>query len=182
MKTFSLLPGTASKISAAVIGVLLVGAITFATRPSLSIADESQKPRTDLQTNDSRARDQAQAMADVGYRFANLWFATANTNWPLAKYYSESLRSHLKSAIEIRPIRTTKSGGEVNLERMLKAVTDTMDGLDGAIDSKSVVQFENAFHQTMAACYSCHAACDKAYLRLRIPETDGSKIIDFAPH
>jgi hypothetical protein len=35
----------------------------------------------------SRPVDQAHVMADVGYHFANLWFAVKNGNWPLAQYY-----------------------------------------------------------------------------------------------
>jgi hypothetical protein len=57
-----------------------------------------------------------------------------------------------------------------------------MQGLEIAIDSESTAKFENAYRQTMAGCYSCHVTCEKPYLRLRIPETKNSTVINFAPH
>jgi hypothetical protein len=32
--------------------------------------------------------DQSHAMKDVGYHFANLWFAAEKKNWPLADFYA----------------------------------------------------------------------------------------------
>src|SRR5438128_5684363 len=40
--------------------------------------------------------DQSHAMKDVGYHFTNLWFAGQKKNWPLAKFYLEETRSHLR--------------------------------------------------------------------------------------
>jgi hypothetical protein len=39
---------------------------------------------------------QSHAMADVDYHFSNLWFAAANGNWPLAQFYLDETRSHLR--------------------------------------------------------------------------------------
>jgi len=39
--------------------------------------------------------DQAHAMSDVDYHFANLWFAGQQENWPLAEFYLNETRSHL---------------------------------------------------------------------------------------
>src|SRR6185369_13558026 len=65
--------------------------------------------------------DQSHAMADVGYHFANLWFAGNKKNWPLAKFYLDETRSHLKWAVRIIPVRKTKAG-DVDLRGILEAV------------------------------------------------------------
>src|SRR6185295_1108918 len=36
--------------------------------------------------------DQSHAMKDVGYHFANLWFAGQKKNWPLADFYWSETR------------------------------------------------------------------------------------------
>jgi hypothetical protein len=63
-----------------------------------------------VQTLRERLPDQAHAMADVGYHFANLWFAAEKQNWPLANYYLGETRSHLRWAVRIHPVRKTKAG------------------------------------------------------------------------
>src|SRR5260221_13623786 len=69
--------------------------------------------------------DQAHAMADVGYHFANLWFAADKENWPLAKYYLGETRSHLKWAVRIHPVRKTSAGAEVDLKGILDAIDNS---------------------------------------------------------
>jgi glucose/arabinose dehydrogenase/cytochrome c1 len=126
--------------------------------------------------------DQAHAMTDVGYHFANLWFAGQNKNWDLARYELETTRSHLKSAVKIRPVYATKSGAQVDLNAILDAVNNTMLKAAGeAIDSRDAAGFEAAYRQTMSGCYACHASCEKPFLRVQIPQLPGSTIIDFAP-
>ena len=43
--------------------------------------------RTEVERLKAIVPDQSHAMADVGYHFANLWFAGNKKNWPLAKFY-----------------------------------------------------------------------------------------------
>ena len=35
-------------------------------------------------------------MMDVDYHFANLWFAGQSKNWPLAQFYLNETRAHLR--------------------------------------------------------------------------------------
>jgi hypothetical protein len=65
---------------------------------------------------------QSHAMADVDYHFSNLWFAAANENWPLAQFYLNETRSHLRWAVRIRPVRRLSTGGEFDLRPMLQGV------------------------------------------------------------
>ena len=113
------------------VGLLLGGASQFVFAPAVLQARAEQTPQPDvrelrqplIETNslDGRLPDQAHAMADVGYHFANLWFAADKQNWPLANYYLGETRSHLRWAVRIHPVRQTKAG-EVDLKGILDAV------------------------------------------------------------
>ena len=59
--------------------------------------------------------DQSHAMKDVGYHFANLWFAAEKKNWPLADFYASETRSHLRWAVRIIPVRKDPQGHEIRL-------------------------------------------------------------------
>src|SRR5437867_802044 len=127
--------------------------------------------------------DQSHAMVDVGYHFANLWFAADKENWPLAKYYLEETRSHLNWAVRIHPVRTTKAGGEVDLKGILQAIDNSfLSEIDGAITNKDTGRFKTAYRQTLEGCYACHKACDKSFLRPQIPSAPSVAILNFDPN
>ena len=54
--------------------------------------------------------DQAHIMADVGDHFTNLWFAGTAANWPLADFYLNETKSHLRWAVRRIPIRKDNQG------------------------------------------------------------------------
>src|SRR5713226_8633760 len=114
----------------------------------------------DLQTLSERSPDQSHAMADVGYHFANLWFAADKQNWPLANYYLGETRSHLRWAVRLHPVRQTKAG-EVDLKGILDAV-------------------DNSF--LIEICYACHKACEKPFLRPQVPNAASMSILNFDPN
>jgi len=127
--------------------------------------------------------DQSHAMVDVGYHFANLWFAADKENWPLAKYYLEETRSHLNWAVRIHPVRTTKAGGEVDLKGILQAIDNSfLSEIDGAITNKDTGRFKTAYRQTLEGCYACHKACEKSFLRPQIPSAPSVSILNFDPN
>src|SRR5260221_10054124 len=127
--------------------------------------------------------DQVHAMADVGYHFANLWFAADKENWPLAKYYLEETRSHLNWAVRLHPVRTTKAGSEVDLKGILQAIDNSfLTEIDGAITNKDTAKFKTAYHQTLEGCYACHQACEKPFLHLQVPTAPSVSILNFDPN
>ncbi len=127
--------------------------------------------------------DQSHAMVDVGYHFANLWFAADKENWPLAKYYLEETRSHLNWAVRIHPVRTTKAGSEVDLKGILQAIDNSfLTEIDGAITNKDTAKFKTAYRQPLEGCYACHKACEKAFLRPQVPTAPGVTILNFDPN
>jgi hypothetical protein len=127
--------------------------------------------------------DQAHAMQDVDYHFTNLWFAANQGNWPLAQFYFNETRSHLRWAVRIIPVRKDSAGREIKLEDILQAVENSpLKQLDEAIAAKDREKFVAAYEFTLTSCYSCHKAADKPYLRPRIPDHPASTIINFDPN
>ena len=122
-------------------------------------------------------------MGDVGYHFANLWFAAEKENWPLAKYYLQETRSHLYWAVRLHPVRTTSTGAEVNLNGILQAIDNSfLTEIDSAITNKDTTKFKAAYRQTLEGCYACHKACEKPFLRPQIPGAASVSILNFDPN
>ena len=125
---------------------------------------------------------QSHAMADVDYHFSNLWFAAENGNWPLAQFYLGETRSHLEWAVRIRPVRQLSTGGEFDLRPMLQGVESSeLATLRSSLDKRDKGAFEQAYRQTIGACFACHQIAEKPYLRPHIPDAPSSRMIDFRP-
>ena len=174
------------------VGLLLSGAPGLVLEPLVLQGHAQQimppKPsaavtaQLDLQTLSERSPDQSHAMADVGYHFANLWFAVDNQNWPLAKYYLGETRSHLRWAVRLHPVRQTKAG-EVDLKRILDAVDNSLlSEIGAAITNKDPSIFQIAYRQTIEGCYACHKACEKPFLRPQVPNAASVSILNFDPN
>jgi hypothetical protein len=126
--------------------------------------------------------DQSHVMKDVGYHFSNLWFAGRSGNWPLAGFYLNETRSHLRWAVRVRPVRRTASG-EVDLRSILDGVDRSLlTAVQKTIEAKDLAAFSKAYRDTLSGCYACHQASEKPYLRPRVPEAPEGKMIDFLPN
>jgi hypothetical protein len=175
-------------------GLLLGNSLTGSqSNPFVTQAQAQPKPepkpgtvdaqQLDLQRLSERVPDQAHVMVDVGYHFANLWFAADKENWPLANYYLGETRSHLKWAVRIHPVRKVSSGAEVNLNGILEAVdSGLLADVARAITNKDAVKFKAAYQQTLQGCYACHTACEKPYLHPQVPTATDAPIISFDPN
>ena len=144
-------------------------------------AGEIAALRAELEVLKGRLPDQSHAMKDVGYHFANLWFAGQKKNWPLARFYLDETRSHLKWAVRIIPVRKTKAG-DVDLRGILEAVDGSMLAeIQKAIQAEDIAKFTNSYRLSLEGCYSCHTASEKPYLRPQIPEQPEARVINFDP-
>ena len=180
--------------SAQRVAVLAVGLVTAVSVgfwdsriASAQSPDASQPDMAALSTQIDALRglipSQSHAMADVDYHFANLWFAAKNSNWPLAEFYLNEAKSHLNWAVRIRPVRRLSSGAEFDLRPVLQGVENSsLADLKVSIDKHDHKAFETAYRQTISACYACHRAAEKPYLRLHIPEAPATRIIDLRPN
>lgn len=127
--------------------------------------------------------DQAHAMHDVDYHFTNLWFAATQGHWPLAEFYLNETRSHLRWAVRIIPVRKDNQGLEVRLEDILQSVENgPLKQVEEAIKQKDPTAFTSAYEFTLTGCYGCHKSSEKPYLRPRIPDRPATSMISFDPH
>lgn len=123
---------------------------------------------------------QSHAMTDVGYHWANLWFAAERRNWPLATFYFDEARQHVRWTILIRPVRKDADGQPVDLKSIFEGIdTGVLSAVSQAIAQKDHPRFVVAYKQALEACYSCHKASGKPYLRPMIPQTPREPIINF---
>jgi hypothetical protein len=126
---------------------------------------------------------QSHAMTDVGYQFANLWFAGRQRNWPLATFYFNETRSHIRWTIRIRPVRKGPDGNPVELQGIFDGIDNgVLNTVKAAIDAQDPAKFDAAYRITVEACYSCHKASGLPHLRPMIPQTPGQPIINPDPN
>ncbi len=151
----------------------------------VDVTSEIAALRAEVERLKTLVPDQAHAMEDVGYHFANLWFAADKKNWPLAMFYLNETRSHLRWAVRIIPVRKTSTGLDVELKGILDAVDNTegvmLSAIKTAIEQQNIVAFTNAYTQTIEGCHSCHKAAEKPFIRPQIPKALAEHIINLDP-
>jgi cytochrome c553 len=163
-----------------------VGAATASTQ---GIAAGDAKDSGDLDTLRSdvarlkaNAPSQSHTMSDVGYHWTNLWFAGEKKNWPLAKFYFDETRQHILWTIRLRPVRKGPDGNDVNLVPIFEGIdTSAFKAMADAIQQQDAQKFAAAYRTTLEACYGCHKASGKPYLRPTIPTAPSQAIINFDP-
>jgi hypothetical protein len=135
-----------------------------------------------IETIKGKLPDQAHAMQDVGYHFSNLWFAGQQSNWPLAEFYNNEVRSHLRWAVRIIPVRKDSAGKDIDLQPILEAFENgPWTHVQKAIAAKDRAAFETAYRFTIETCYSCHKVSEKGFLRPQIPTHPETPVINFDP-
>ena len=151
-------------------------------------ADAAVAPKVDdltaLKTEVARLKemvtDQSHVMADVSYHYCNLWFAGQGENWPLAQFYCDETRSHLKWAVRVIPVRKDREGREVDLRAILDALEQTtLKDLDAAVKSNNKEKFTAAYKAQLENCMACHRAASKEYIKLHVPERADAGMVEF---
>ena len=136
--------------------------------------------RADIARLKVNAPSQSHTMSDVGYHWTNLWFAAEKKNWPLAMFYFEEARSHILWTIQLRPVRKGPDGSDVNLVPIFESIdTSAFKSVADAIQTQNSAAFSAAYRETLQACYGCHKASGKPYLRPMIPTGPAQAIINF---
>jgi hypothetical protein len=176
-----------------VMGCVLLGAlaivVTNAVLPPAVKVEAQARPRVDamqLQADVNRLKElvpsQSHTMADVGYNWANLWFAAEKKNWPLAQFYFDEAHAHILWTIRIRPVRRNPDGSPVDIKTLFDGIdSGALSAVKEAIAKKDSAQFVTTYKTALEACYACHQASAKPYLRPTIPQAPPSAIINFDP-
>jgi hypothetical protein len=143
-------------------------------------ADDLEALRADVARLKANAPSQSHSMSDVGYHWTNLWFAGEKKNWPLAKFYFDESRQHILWTIRLRPVLKGPDGQDVNLVPIFESIdTSALKAVADAIQSQNSAAFSAAYRTTLEACYSCHKASGKPYLRPTVPTVPTQSIINF---
>ena len=186
----------ARMILPAVIGALIGGgAVAYVHRNDVTSAaasgaatavdggaarDNLDALRADVARLKTNAPSQSHTMSDVGYHWTNLWFAAEKKNWPLAQFYFEETRAHILWTIQLRPVRKAPDGSDVNLVPIFESIdTSAFKAVADSIQTQNSAAFAAAYRETLQACYGCHKASGKPYLRPMVPTEPGQSIINF---
>lgn len=138
--------------------------------------------KADVQTLKDKAVSASVAMADVGFHWANLWFAGTSQNWALANYYYSEARNHVAWLTRVTPAPKGPDGKLVELKPIFEAIdTSAFAAVKTAIANKDSKAFPGAYREALEACYSCHKAVGRPYLRPQIPKTAPQPIINLDP-
>ena len=188
--------GLVRVILPAVIGVLIgAGGVAYLHRNDVTAAagsratgvadegaarDDLKALRADVARLKANAPSQSHTMSDVGYHWTNLWFAAEKKNWPLAQFYFEESRDHILWTIRLRPVRKGPDGNDVNLVPIFESIdTSAFKAIADAIQTKNSAAFSDAYRVTLGACYACHKAAGKPYLRPEVPTEPAQSIVNF---
>jgi hypothetical protein len=85
------------------------------TAPKTLVADITAM-QADISHLKEVVPSQSHTMTDVAYQFSSLWFAGKENNWPLAGFFLNEARQHIRWTIRIRPIRKDLQGYPVDLQ------------------------------------------------------------------
>lgn len=99
------------------------------------------------------------AMVEVGYRYAELFFAGRDGNWGYADYQLKKIETAVANGVERRPRRAASA-------RMLDAV---LPAVRAAITAKNAEAFAPAFSTLTATCNACHQAEQVPFITVRPP-------------
>ena len=123
---------------------------------------------------------QSHTMHDVGYHWANLWFAAEKKNWPLATYFFNEARQAMRWTMLVRPVRQLPGGGTVNIKGIFDAVDPSAFAtVQIAIEDQDSAAFTAAYKTALTACQSCHASAGLPFLRPVVPTAPPTTILGF---
>lgn len=180
-----MLSGLMQRIQSGALAVVLLAAAVHAQSGAGTQGDSAAQLaalRAEIETLRRAMPGHAHVMTELDYRYANLWFAAQNHNWPLAEFYLNETRSNLNWMIRIRPTRRLASGQDLDISPVVKSVEDGgLASLRTAIVKQDSKAFAAAYRQALEQCYACHKLIEKPYLRPRIPEAPASRMIYMQP-
>ena len=173
----------------ALIGGLVVWRISALGQTSTKDQAKAETPKIDLTAlNNDVARlksitpSNSHIMEDVSFHYSNLWFAGQKKNWPLAMFYYNETRNHIRWLLQKNPTTKTPEGEVVNLQGIFDGLdTSSLATLKKSIEDKNIDEFTQAYKLMLDGCYSCHKSAGRPYLRPVIPTVPPQSIISYSP-
>jgi hypothetical protein len=101
------------------------------------------------------------AMAEVGYRYTELFFAVTDRNWDYAEYQLDKIELALKLAVERRPKRAASA------ETFL---SEDWDAVKAGLRSRQPERAGESVRRLRTACMKCHVAEQVPFFTVQLPE------------
>ena len=100
-------------------------------------------------------------MAEVAYRYTEMYWGGVDGNWDYAAHMQEELRKALELGLERRPEYRASA------ENFL--LKTTLPQMGEAIKKKDPALFKQRIDALRAACTACHAAEKHAFIKIAVP-------------
>lgn len=100
-------------------------------------------------------------MAEVSYRYGEMYFGGIEGNWDYAAHMAMTLEQALRLGLEREPAR------RVNAESLL--LKGPLPQIFDAIKKKDAALFKQRIETLRAACTACHAAEKHAFIKIGLP-------------
>ena len=177
-----------------VFALVLLASVSIGCRPAPAPAStpsaaeiekdkEIEALKAEVQTLKDKAVSASVAMADVSFHWSNLWFAGQAKNWPLAAYYYNESRNHVRWLIRINPKPKGPEGELVDLQGIFDSLDkSTFAAVKTAIDNKDSAGFETTYRAALESCYQCHKSVGRPYLKLQMPKVAPQTIVNLDPN
>jgi hypothetical protein len=121
-------------------------------------------------------------MEDVSFHYSNLWFSGQKKNWPLAMFYYNETRNHIRWLVVKSPTTKTPDGEVVNLQGIFDGIdTSSLAMVKKSIEDKNIDEFNSSYKLMLESCYACHKSAGRPYLRPMIPTVPPQAIINYSP-
>ena len=181
-------PSAASGLRILIFSVLAVAGCQQAPPPAATTTATPAAPAaaSTLERDVAHLKDvvpaQSHTMIDVGYHMSNLWFAAQKQNWDFAAFEVDETRNRIRWTLRISPTRKTPDGSILDMTPVFDGIDKSvLTPLKEAVAKKDLKAFVPAYRDMLEACYQCHKAAGKPYLRPMIPSTPPQSIISYDP-
>jgi hypothetical protein len=109
-------------------------------------------------------------MAEVAYRYTEMYFGGVDGNWDYAAHMAHELAGAINVGLERRP-QHRKSAETLFLKTALPQVVE-------AIKAKDVAMFKQRIETLRAACTACHAAEAHPFIKIGVPTVRRNPVVN----
>jgi hypothetical protein len=109
-------------------------------------------------------------MAEVSYRYTEMYFGGIDGNWDYAAHMATTLGNALNAGLERRP-QHRKSADALFLKTALPQVME-------AIKAKDPALFKQRIETMRTACTACHAAEQHPFIKIGVPTVRRNPVVN----
>jgi hypothetical protein len=126
-------------------------------------------PDARVQAIERQLRGFETTMAEVAYRYTEMYFGGIDGNWGYAEHMGSELGKTFELGLERRP-EYRKNADALFLKGPYRLVMD-------AIKAKDTALFQQRIETLRAACTSCHAAEAHPYIKIGVPTVRRNPVV-----